>query len=185
MGEAKRKGDAAAKAAAEEAVEAASDARSRWGHIEGLLTREDVQTADDLTWEIVEVPEWKTAVGADKVIVQALSGEARDEWEAWVLARNDGNEEANVRRLRSKLVQMSVVDPTDGQFLFSIDDVEWLGKKNGHALQRIFATAARISHMTKTDLDELTRNLGETPSDSSPTTSPTPSVERDGSSSET
>lgn len=118
-----------------------------------ILTRDQILGADDIQTETVDVPEW-----GGSVLVRGLSGTERDALEAEVVqANNDGSTSLELKNLRARLVSLSVVDE-DGERLFSDRDVEMLGQKSAHALQRVFAVAQRLSGLQREDIEELTKN---------------------------
>lgn len=125
-----------------------------------LLTAEEIFAADDLTTEIVEVPEWGGAVK-----VKALRGDERERYEAsngyvkgdrWVPKGNAA----------ARLVSISVVDDK-GQRVFSDDDVVKLGRKSAAGLRRVVQVAQRLAGLTDADMEELEGNSGSGQSESS------------------
>lgn len=126
------------------------------------LTKDQILAADDIQEEIVPVPEW-----GGKVLVRGLSGAQRDDYEASLQKGKGPNKEVNLRNARAKLVVLSVVHPTTRERIFSEHDVAALGTKSASALQRVFDAAARLSGLSKSDLDELTENFDDGQSDGS------------------
>lgn len=114
-----------------------------------LLTRDQILSVDDNKQETVLVPEW-----GGEVIVATMSGFARDRLEASVVGSNGGQ---NLTNVRAKYVAASLVDEK-GEMLFSEGDVVKLGKKSAAALDRIFAVAQRLNHITDADVEELAKN---------------------------
>lgn len=127
-----------------------------------LLTRDQILSADDLKQESVPVPEW----GGD-VLVRGLDGEERDAYEATIISQRGTDVKMNLNNARAKLVQRSVVDGV-GSRLFDESDVKRLAKKSAAALQRVYDVAARLSGLSKEDLDDLTKNSGNGQHDDSP-----------------
>jgi hypothetical protein len=117
-----------------------------------LLTRDEILQADDLKRESVPVPEWGGAV-----MVRGLDGEERDAYEATIINQRGTDVKMNLNNARAKLVQRSIVD-ADGVLLFDESDVKRLAKKSAAALQRVYDVAARLSGLSKQDLDDLTKN---------------------------
>lgn len=126
------------------------------------LTREAILEADDIQEEAVPVPEW-----GGKVLVRGLTGAQRDDFEGTLQKGKGPNKEVNLRNARAKLVMWSVVHPTTRERLFSEQDVQRLGQKSAAALQRVFDVAAKLSGLSKEDLDELTENFDDGQSDGS------------------
>lgn len=134
----------------------------------GLLTRDAILSAQDHVYEIVEVPEW-----GGSVRVRGLTGSERDQFEAGMIQYKGKRQEVNqsaMSRFRARLVSMTIVDG-DGKRLFNSSDVEALGAKSAKALQRVFNVAQRLSGFTESDVQELTEELAENPTEGSSTDS--------------
>ncbi len=130
----------------------------------GLLTRDQIVNADDLETRDVEVPEWNGTVR-----VKALTGRERDEFEqSTVEQKKNGQVKQNLTNFRAKLVALTVVDE-DGAKVFTQKDVAYLGLKSAAALQRVFNVAAELSGMSEKDIDELTEDFDDDPSEPSTT----------------
>ena len=122
--------------------------------MDNFLTKEAILNADDLKMEEVEVPEWGGTVG-----VRTITGTERDDFERSVYGNKVMEEEtADFKNFRAKLVAMTVVNPADRSRLFSLEDVEALGKKSASGLDKVFAVAQRLAGLGKKDIEELTKN---------------------------
>lgn len=125
-----------------------------------LLTKDQILAADDIKVERVHIPDW----GGD-VMVRGLTGEQRDEWEASLTMRAGRGPKAemvpNMRNFRARLVVLCVVDET-GQLLFGPQDVATLAKKSGAPLDKLYGVAARLSGITDSDVEELTKDFTQT-----------------------
>ena len=117
------------------------------------LTRELILNCDDLKSEELFIPEWDGTV-----TVKAMTGTERDAFEASIVEMKNGGQTFKMENMRAKLVAKTVVDSETKQQLFSVGDIETLGKKSSAALDRIFAVSQRLSKITKDDVDELTKN---------------------------
>lgn len=117
-----------------------------------MLSKEDILKADDLDREEVEVPEWRGTV-----IVRALNGRERDDYEASCVQQRGKDMHRNLANIRAKLVVRSVIDE-DGKRLFEDRDANALGLKSAAALDRVFEVAARLSRLSDEDVDELAGN---------------------------
>lgn len=126
-----------------------------------MLSREQILAAEDIESEIVEVPEW-----GGSVLVRGMTGQQRDEWEASMSERRGKKYVPNVANIRAKLVVYSVID-RNGERLFTMADVEVLGRKSAAALSRVYDVAARLSGVTDQDVEELAENFGQTSGDGS------------------
>ena len=113
-----------------------------------ILSRDAILKSDDLKKETVSVPEW----GGD-VIVAAMTGEARDEWEQSLVS----GKTVSLANIRARLVAATVVDEK-GQRMFSNADVAALGKKSAAALERCVKVAQRLNRLTESELGELSKN---------------------------
>jgi hypothetical protein len=118
-----------------------------------LLTRDQIWSADDITFEDVPVPEW-----GGSVRIRGMSGRERDAFEAASLVNRKGTQELNVKNIRARLVAACAIDE-NGQPLFSSADVMRLSEKSAAALTRLFVVAQRLSGMTEDDVEELAGNL--------------------------
>lgn len=117
------------------------------------LSREDILNVDDIETQEVEVPEW-----GGTVVVKAMSGAERDRFEAGLYNFSGNTRKANPENLRAKLVALTVVNPETLKPMFSVADIEMLGKKSVKALNRIFEVAQKLSGITDDDVDELAKN---------------------------
>jgi hypothetical protein len=114
------------------------------------LSRDAILAADDLTKEVVKVPEW-----GGEVIVATMTGEARDSWEQSLLSAKKG--EMNMRNIRARLLAFAAVDEK-GNRLFTDDDAERLGKKSAKALERCVSVIQRLNGLTERDLEDAKGN---------------------------
>lgn len=121
------------------------------------LTKEEILAAQDLKTETVDVPEW-----GGQVIVRTMTGLERDRFESSIMQGGQRNYE----NLRSKVVVSTVVD-AEGNSLFTLKDVEALGKKAANVIDRVFTVAIRLSGMTGKEMEELAGNSSTGPSDAS------------------
>lgn len=116
--------------------------------------------------EVVTVP----VLGA--VTVRGMSGLQRDAFEASCMEGKGKKREFNMRNVRAKLVAMCVMGP-DGARLFSDSDAEALGEGRADVLDALYASAARLSGISKEDAEDLGKPSGtETPGGSSSSVSP-------------
>jgi hypothetical protein len=114
-----------------------------------MLTRDEILNIDDRITEVVQVPEWK-----DEVTIAAMSGFARDRFEASIVGNSGG---ANMQNIRAKLCAASIVDE-NGELMFSEKDVVKLGKKSSAALDRIFSAAQKLNRISDDDVEDLAKN---------------------------
>ena len=126
-----------------------------------LLSKAAILAAQDLSTEVVEVPEW-----GGSVMVRAMTGRQRDVFESVIYKVKGKDVQLNIANVRAELVSRTVVDE-GGTLLFSPEDVAALGDKSAAALDRIYAVAQRLSGITKDDIAELTENFTDGQSDDS------------------
>lgn len=125
------------------------------------LGRDAILRATALKTEEVRVPEWMDPEsGADVVLVQELSGRARDEWDESLTVRRGDKTYPDTRNLRAKLVARCIVDPVTREPVFTRDDVAALGELSSAALQRVYEAASRLSGTSEEDVEEMAKNSG-------------------------
>jgi len=119
-----------------------------------LLTRDQILSADDSVYEDVNVPEWGGVVR-----IRGLSGSERDRFEDSIVNNKVGKHaRQNMKNIRAKLVALTVID-AKGETLFTLKDVEALGKKSAAALDRCFDVAQRLCGLSDDDVTELEENF--------------------------
>jgi hypothetical protein len=120
--------------------------------LNSILTRDDILASQDLTFEIVDVPEW-----GGQVRVKALTATERDAFEASMVVGTGKVQKVDMHNVRAKLCAYTICD-MDGARLFSESDVALLGQKSAAALDRVYGVASRLSKITKEDVDEIVGN---------------------------
>lgn len=111
-----------------------------------VLTRADILGADDLITETVSTPEW----GGD-VLVRALPLAEQGLFEADAAGDRD-----NVAVL-TRMVALCACDAV-GARLFTLEDVEALGRKAAEPVMRVARAAIRINALTEHDVQDLAKN---------------------------
>lgn len=104
-----------------------------------VLSKEDLLAADDVETRVVPVPEW----GGD-VIVKALTGKQRDEFESSMTRFVEGKPQPNTTNARAKLLVHALIGE-DGKRLFDRSDINALGEKNALVLDRLYDIVAEMS----------------------------------------
>lgn len=120
------------------------------GH--GSLTREQILAAIDQKIEAVEVPEW-----GGTVYVRNLTGKARDAFESSRYKMVNGKPEIIHQNTRAALLAASLCN-AEGLLIFTQQDIEALGEKNGAVLDRLFDVAQRLAGMRAKDQEERAKN---------------------------
>jgi hypothetical protein len=116
-----------------------------------LLTADAILAADDLTAEVVEVPEW-----GGSVRVRVMTGDERQTFEEAMLAADEA-EQTVMPEFRSRLAALTIVDE-EGERLFSDEQISQLGRKSAAALDRVCEVASRINGLRPEDIEELAGN---------------------------
>lgn len=121
------------------------------------LTREAILShAGQRQYDYVAVPEW-----GGKVKIQELTGSERDDYEAQMFRMRGRNVEQNLHNVRAKLVYLSCVNE-DGSRMFSVEDVETLGRLSAAALGRVFDASRILSGLREEDIEEMAGKSGTT-----------------------
>lgn len=111
-----------------------------------MLTRDQILGVSDASVVPVEVPEWSGVV-----YVRTMSGADRDEFEtAAVAMRKAGSLKGQARAL---FVAFVACDEA-GARLFSLDDLDALGKKRADVLDRIAAAGIRLNRLTDAEVED-------------------------------
>ncbi len=124
-----------------------------------FLTREQILGAQDITKELVAVPEW----GGD-VYVKVLSGVERDLFESSI--RDDNTGKTIRGAFRGAAAAASICDE-DGNRLFTAQDMGALGMKSATALDRVIKVAMRISKIGEDEIEQTEKNSVSGQSDDS------------------
>ena len=122
-----------------------------------LLGRDAILAADDLSYEIVDVPEW-----GGQVRVKSMTSAERDSYENSCLVTEGKTSRYSLADVRAKLCSRSIVDEK-GNRLFTDTEIHILGGKSAAALDRVFAVASRLSKLNKADIEQLAGELKNAP----------------------
>jgi hypothetical protein len=118
-----------------------------------MLGRDAILAAQDVTSELVDVPEW-----GGSVCVKAMTGEQRDAFETSILKdKADPTKGVSFVDLRARFVARVCVDDK-GVRLFTDEDVKSLSRKSAKALDRVYDVGARLAGMRKEDAERLAGN---------------------------
>lgn len=111
-----------------------------------FLTREEINAAQDIESEDIEVPEW-----GGTVRIRGLSAKERALVEATMVAVQGEKLSIKVEALqtiRQRLVGAALVDEK-GQRVFAESEIRDLSKKSGDVIQRLFEKAKELSGMSE------------------------------------
>lgn len=119
-----------------------------------LLTKAQIEAADDRQWEDVEVPAW-----GGTVRILAMSGTDRNAYQAAmvVLGTNGKPQRVNLEDQLAKLVGKCLVGE-DFERLYTDKEVKALGKKDGAVLDRLAAVVKRLSGLTEDAVEDAAGN---------------------------
>lgn len=122
-----------------------------------VLTRDAILTAQDIKNEWVDVPEW-----GGGLFVFGMTAQERDEVEASMMVGKGEDRTLNMKDLRARMVMLCAKDEEGTRIFTDEKDVDLISKKAASAVDRVFTVAQRLSGMTKTDVEELTKNCKAT-----------------------
>ena len=101
-----------------------------------MLTRDQIFSANDFKTKDIPVEAW-----GGTVRIRGLSAKDRDEFESSLALTQD------MRNLRARLVVKSIVDD-QGVRVFSDEDAEALGDKDGEVMDMLFDEVRNLSGMS-------------------------------------
>lgn len=127
----------------------------------GLLSRDQILSADDLPTRDIAVPEW-----GGTVRLRTLTGAERDAFEADSIQQKGGERKVNLYNARARLLSLCIVDDNGGR-IFSDSDVKALGRKSSRVMDRLVEECQKLNRISESDMDELTEGLDNAQSDSS------------------
>lgn len=124
-----------------------------------LLTKSDVLGHTEVRYETVPIPEWgpKTAVR-----VRGLNATERDAFEASLVIGKSGRQSTDLRNIRAKLVALACVT-RDGDRMFTMKDVDNIGRVNAAVIDRIYDVASRLAGISEADVEVLAGNSDSAP----------------------
>lgn len=128
--------------------------------------RDSILEADDLALVPVEVAEWGLTL-----YVRQLRGVERDAFEQSMFEVKGDDLAENLANLRARYLVLCIVDEA-GERVFTADDADALGQKNGKALDTLYDRARKVNGLTPADVEELAGNSSASPGDDSTLRSP-------------
>jgi len=132
-----------------------------------LLSKQQIVVADDILTQVVRVPEWKAASGADAVLVRGMTGQGRDDYFKSMARMRRGQQVADPENATAKLCALCIIDPDTDQPMFTAAEVGVLGRKSAAALHRVEEVAMALSGLDDETMAELGKASASTPSASS------------------
>lgn len=111
-----------------------------------MSIKDQIKNAVDIKTIAVECPEWETTV-----YVKSISTYDKEQW---VLNRTKQIETNTVGNLATSLLVKCCCDE-EGNLIFSDEDMEWLSKKNGKAIDRLFQIASDLIFASQKEITDL------------------------------
>lgn len=100
------------------------------------------------------------------VRLMEMTGNMRDEYETYLLSNISDDKP---KMVRATLLVYSIVDE-DGNLIFDSSDIESLGNKPIHDLQKLYNSAIKLNALSDDDLEALEGNSESGQSENSTTT---------------
>lgn len=116
----------------------------------GLLSRDQILSADDLKTEDVDIPAW-----GGMVRVRTMTGKDRDAFGESLGVDANGN--IDVTNYRAKLLAHCIIDES-GNLLFSEADIVALGNKSASAIVTAFEVAERLNGTGSVTVKAIEKN---------------------------
>jgi len=118
-----------------------------------FLNKQEILKADDLDYDVVDVPEWN-----GQVRIKMLTGTERDAFEQSILSTNkSGQAKRNLANIRAKLSALSIVNE-DGERVFTDAEMFQLGRKSAKALDKVFDACQHLNGFTEDDVEDMAKN---------------------------
>lgn len=103
------------------------------------------------------------------LLVRELSGGDRDAYELSVLVKKGKDYETNLKDVRAKLIQRSLIDPDTDKPMYGPDELAELNALPASIMTALFDACQRLNRFTKDDIEDLAKNSEGDPSDDSST----------------
>ncbi len=124
------------------------------------MNREEFFKCSDLTIEKVHIKELNT-----DMFVKSLTAGEKAIWEYDSMSvENTAKQGSSIKLLkdrmitaRERLVELAVCNE-DGSRFFAPGDASQIARKNSNVVSRLYDVAARLSGITKEDLEEIAKN---------------------------
>lgn len=112
------------------------------------LTKKQIISAEDIQLIPIEVPEWQGTV-----YLKSISGKERDYFENIIFDTNSSTT-VRLKNFRARFLVKSICYK-DGTLIFTDEEAETLGAKNGAVIDRLYEKAQEISGMRKKDINQM------------------------------
>lgn len=121
-----------------------------------ILSHDQILSANDITIEILPVPEW-----GGEVYVKTISAAERGLLEARMIEMGKDGQPKNVKieNLTTFIAFLSICDETGKRLFTDIKDIEKLGKKSASAIDRVAEKAQSLARISPADIEKMVGNL--------------------------
>lgn len=119
-----------------------------------MSIRDKIKAAQDLTEEVVEVPEWGV-----EILLRSPNGRVRARLVSMFVDPETGEQRSfDASIMYPGLLVATCFDPETREPLFTADDGEWLLEKNGGVVERLALRAMRVSGLDEDAVDRAKGN---------------------------
>lgn len=120
-----------------------------------LVGRQDILKRTETVYDEVLIPEWRDGDGPIPCVrLRSLTAAERDAFESSLITGKGRSQKTDTRNLRAKLVALTAVD-AQGNRLFTMKDVDSIGRVNAAIIDRMYEKAAEMSGIREKDVEEL------------------------------
>lgn len=124
----------------------------------GLLSKSDILSATDITYDEVTVPQW-----GGSVRLKLMGGKERGEWDSLIAARSTADDRVpNQREIRATLVALCLVDSEGHRLFASKEDIAALDAKSAEAIDFLYERCRKLNRLGKYATEEAAKNSDAT-----------------------
>jgi hypothetical protein len=124
----------------------------------GVLSREEIDGADDIAYETVKVPEWKTKDGKPgEIRIRGCTMQEREEYADMLDPDPTSDKKARVLYRQARLCVKCIVDDA-GKRLYKDNEAALLAKKSAGVIDRIFGRILDLSGLTEKSRKAIEKN---------------------------
>lgn len=109
-----------------------------------MSLRDKILAADDLTVEVLDVPEWDV-----KLEVRSPSAKVRARMVSQAMETNEnGESNVNLEAIYPTLMVACCFDPDSGEQVFTADDAEAINSKSSAVVERVAKACLRVAGLS-------------------------------------
>lgn len=124
-----------------------------------ILSRQELLGYTQVRYELVTFPDRPRPDGTiPAVLVRSLTVRERDAFESSLIIGKGKNQRTDTRNIRAKLVALTAMADYNGTRLFTMKDVENIGRVDAELVSKVYDVASRLSGISEKDLEELAGN---------------------------